>query len=277
VTARGGAYGLSLVGVDDARELLVEAPADWPELELSSAPGGGRPPRQWVRPGDARIALQGGGRVDVDWARGRAVFRVPRGLTAAELVHPYLAPVAGLAAHRAGRESFHAGAMVAGEGAWVLLGDKGAGKSSLLASLALAGHPVMADDVVVVDEAERVLAGPRSVDLRADAARRLGVGELLGTVGARTRHRMVVGAVPPSVPLEGFVVLAWAEDAATALERVAPSARLTELARARVANIAPTDPAPLMRLASLPMFEFRRPRDWALAAETAQTLATRLG
>jgi hypothetical protein len=277
VSARGGAYGLSLVGVDDARDLLVEAPADWPELELSSAPGAGRPDRQWVRPGEARIALQGGGRVDVDWTRGRAIFRVPRELSAAELVHPYLAPVAGLAAHRAGRESFHAGAVVAGGGAWVLLGDKGAGKSSLLASLALQGHPVMADDVVVVDEDERVLAGPRSVDLRADAARRLGVGEFLGTVGARRRYRMVVGAVPPSVPLMGFVTLAWGEDGAAELERVAPSARLAELAGARVANIAPANPAPLMRLASLPMFEFRRPRDWALAAESAQTLAARLG
>ena len=272
--ADGGAYGLRLFGVEDARDLLVQAPSAWPALQLESRLGDGQPALQWVRSDDARLALRGGGRVDVDWSRGRAVFSVPRSLTASDLVHPYLAPVAGLAAHRAGRESFHSGAVVAGDGAWGLLGDKGAGKSSLLATLALAGHPVVADDVLVVDEEGRALAGPRSIDLRADAARQLGSGEFLGKVGARERYRMVTAGVPAAVPLRGFVVLRWGEP--TGLNRVPPAGRLPELARRRVARIAPIDAAPLMRLASLPVLEFRRPRNWQTCAETTASLLEEL-
>jgi ABC-type molybdenum transport system ATPase subunit/photorepair protein PhrA len=49
-------------------------------------------------------------------------------------------------AHWLGRESFHGGGFVAGDGVWGVLGEKGDGKSTLLASLALSGVPIVADD-----------------------------------------------------------------------------------------------------------------------------------
>ena len=75
---------------------------------------------QWVRDDEARVRLAAGGQVDIDRLRGAATFTMPARPTAAELVHPYLAPVAAVAARWLGHESFHAGAVEAGGGAWVV-------------------------------------------------------------------------------------------------------------------------------------------------------------
>jgi hypothetical protein len=270
VSGRRGAYGLALTGVDGAEDLLVPAGEDWPSMELAWRRGGGSPPEQWVRPGGALLCLQTGGQVEVDWRAGRAVFTLTVQPRAADLVHPYLAPVAGLAAHWLRRESFHAGAAAVGSGAWAILGDKEAGKSSLLASLALAGHPVVSDDVLVVDEDRRALLGPRSIDLRVDAARRFGVVGPAGVNGRRGRRRMTAPAPASAPPLAGFVVLRW--DDRTAVTRVPAARRLEELAAQRVVGIPPEDPSRLLELACLPMLELRRPRDWRKAGHALDLL-----
>ena len=52
------------------------------------------------------------------------------------LVHPVLATVGAVFAWWRGDVVFHGGAVVIGDGAWGLLGERGTGKSSLLAGLA---------------------------------------------------------------------------------------------------------------------------------------------
>jgi hypothetical protein len=265
-----GAYGLRLAGVEAAADLLLPAEPSWPLIELSASVGDVSPEVQWVRRDTALLRLRAGGQVEIDWIHGRAHFTLPQPVTAAELLHPYLATVAAVAAHRDGREGFHAGAVVAGGGAWIVIGDKGAGKSSLLASLALRGQPVAADDVAILDAGGAVLAGPRFVDLRAGAATQLGAGESIGVVGTRERFRMPLGAVETATPLRGFVRLEWADDAA--VTRVPAARRVSELYANRIARLEPADPTPILELSTLPMLELRRPRDWGAAAATADLL-----
>ena len=114
--------------------------------------------------------------------------------------------------------------------AWGLVADRGVGKSSTLARLALDGIPIVADDLLVIDEIV-ALAGPRAIDLRDEPARRLGVGEPLGIVGTRSRWRFRVHAVPPSVPVRGWVFLEWGEGEAPSVESVSARERLERLER----------------------------------------------
>src|SRR4029453_9610267 len=113
--------------------------------------------------------------VEIERVPGRATFTTRRPLGDDELVHPYLGLAAAVYSRWLGRESFHAGAFQARGCPWIVAGEKAAGKSTLLASLALRGRHVLADDVVVLDGVE-ALAGPRSIDLRADSAAALGAG-----------------------------------------------------------------------------------------------------
>ncbi len=135
-----GAYGFRLSGVDAATELLAPVEPDWPELELlavvDDAPP---PPHDRVSEDRAELTLRSGGWVELDRDASRATYHLHRRVRDGDLLHPYLAPVAALAARWLGRESFHAGAVIVDGGAWALLGDKEAGKSSTLAHLALTG------------------------------------------------------------------------------------------------------------------------------------------
>jgi hypothetical protein len=273
-SARRGAYGLRLTGVEDAYDVLVPAPDDWQPLELSTTVGDELPEVQWVGSESALLRLRAGGQVAIDWTRGKAVFTLPQPVTAAGLVHPYLATVAAVAAHRDGREGFHAGAVVAGAGAWVVIGEKGAGKSSLLALLALRGHAVLADDVVILDASDRALAGPRFVDLRSGAAEQLGVGESVGVLGTRERYRVPIGPVPAATPLRGFVVLAWGDE--PTVTRVPAARRLAQLYEHRIARLEPADAQPLLELSTLPMYALHRPPDWTSADLAAELLLATL-
>jgi hypothetical protein len=271
-----GAYWLCVRGVDDAGALLGPAEPDWPVYELITQVGDPDARVQWVRDDDARVRLAAGGQVDIDRLRGVATFTMPVSPTAAELVHPYLASVAAVAARWRGHESFHAGAVEAGGGAWVVLGGKGAGKSSLLAMLAAAGHPVLSDDVAIVDSHVAVAAGPRLIDLRDDAAAALGVGTPMGKVGLRERWRIGLDPVPSRLPLRGFVEVAWGEEAQ--IEPVPVATRVARLVDQRVIHrLPPRDPAFLLELAQLPMLQFRRPRDWDAMAAASERLVEAIG
>ena len=258
----GGAYGFRLRGVDGARELLVDAPADWPALELRChVDSGPLPEHERLSDDRAELLLTAGGSVVIDRAAMRADYALPRLVSPGALVHPHLAPVAAITARWLGRESFHGGAVVIGDGAWVIVGDKEAGKSSLLAALALAGHPVLADDLVVLDGA-RVLAGPRSIDLRDSAAQHMGVGEPLGRIGLRERWRLQLAPVPAQAALRGWIVLAWGDEP-PALQPLRGAARLQTLIPQRAVRLLPGDPAALVSLSALPCYELRRPRAWS--------------
>jgi hypothetical protein len=265
-----GAYGFRLAGVPGAQPLLVDAPPHWPHLKLevrvtsSEVPAG-----EYVNEASAILRPRSGGWIKIDRPAGRATFSLPKRPNDGALVHPHLASVAVVFAHWLGRESFHAGGFVVRGRVWGVLGDRKAGKSSFLASLALAGIPVLSDDVLVLDEAT-AFAGPRSIDLRTDAARHLGVGEPLGMMGTRERWRLGLASVDPELPFGGWVSLCWADRAEVC--RLRGADRLRVLGAHRASSLYPSSPAGLIDLSSLPFLQLCRPRCWQLVEETVHRL-----
>ena len=141
----------------------------------------------------AQLRLQTGGEMRIEREPGLVVFRMRRPLSESELIHPYLAPVAAVAAYWFDRESFHAGAFVVDSGAWGVVGEREAGKSTLLASLAPRGITILTDDMLILD-GNVPFPAPRSIDLRPAAAQHFGVGEPLGIMGSSVQsHRSPFG------------------------------------------------------------------------------------
>jgi hypothetical protein len=262
---RLGAYGLELSGLDDAADLLSPIAEGRPILQVLQVPSGmGEQGRA-----DATIRLEGGGRLQMEREPLRACFHVPAPLGPEELVHPYLVPAAAVAVDWHGLHAFHAGAFVADGGVWGVLGERGDGKSSLLASMALRGVEVMADDLLVIGD-EQAYCGPRAVDLREDAARQLGVGDPLGLVGQRERWRFRLPHGHDPLPLRGWVVLGWGEQ--RTLEPVPPADRVRRLLHQRTLPASPL--APPVGLLTKPMFLFRRERGWSrLGGDVGELLA----
>ncbi len=274
-----GAYGFRLRGgavdVDGAQELLVDAPSSWPELELRCrVDAGPLPEYESVSEHHAELRLTAGGSVAIERAPLRAEYALPRAVTPGALVHPHLAPVAAVAARWLGRESFHGGTVVIGGGAWALLGDKEAGKSTTLAGLALAGHGVLSDDLLVLD-GFTALAGPRSIDLREQSAHELGAGEPLGRIGLRDRWRLALDPVAAELPLRGWIVLGWG-DGPPSLTPIRGADRLRQVVPHRAVRLLPADPAALVALSALPCLQLRRERAWSSLATTTQLLAEQL-
>ena len=269
VDGASGVYGLRLVGVAKARHLLVEGDDDWPRLRLVSSVGSSQPIQEEVTNARASLNLKTGGHLSIDRARGIAHFVARRRLTDEEMIHPYLAPAAAVMAHWLRRQCFHAGAFVSGGGVWALAGDREAGKSSLLAWLALRGHAVVTDDITVINDM-RAFAGPRSIDLRSESAAHLGAGRELGVVGARARWRLGLRQIPRTLPFRGWIFLAWGD--ALEVEELGASERLMRLLRQRTLRLVPTDPAAHLPLAALPAWELRRPRDWQIVDAVGERL-----
>jgi hypothetical protein len=198
-----------------------------------------------------------------------ARYGLPRKLSPEELIHPYLAPAAAIVGHWMGRLSFHAGAFVRDDGVWALVGDREAGKSSMLAWLALHGHDVLTDDLLVL-EGGSAYAGPRSIDLRADAAEKLRAGTPLGTVGARERWRLTLSPLDRELPFRGWIFLAWGDTVAA--RRLAGSDCLNRLIVNLTVRLPAADPADLLEVATLPAWELQRPMDWRAMRSTAESL-----
>ena len=268
-----GAYGLRLENAEGARALLVPASPEWPRLRIQRRIGQGDAETDWLSDRAALIKLQNGGEISIDRERGVSTFVLPRRVGTAELVHPLLAPVAAVMAYWLGRESFHASGFVASGGIWGLLGDRGSGKSTTVARLALEGVPIACDDLLVVEDGV-AFVGPRSVDLRREAAEYLGVGEALGVVGARERWRMRLGAAAQD-RLAGWIFLAWGQRVEAV--RVPPAERLPRLHANRGVNVPPQNVGTLLDLAALPSWELRRPPGWSSLPDAVECLLETVG
>jgi hypothetical protein len=264
-----GAYGLRVEGVDGAEDLLGEADESWPRVELMWRLGDATLDRELVSDTQATLRLRTGGRIELDRQAERAEYVVPRPLSAEELVHPYLVPVAAVMSLWQGRESIHAGAFVGGGGVWGVVGDQESGKSSTLAALALDGASIISDDLLALDGVT-ALPGPRAIDLREDAARRLGVGSWIGVAGTRERWRLRLGPVPRKLMLRGWVHLAWGERVEA--RPLSGRDRIARLLDQRAAHLPSPTPEVLLDLASLPAWEVRRPREWSSLREAATCL-----
>lgn len=202
------------------------------------------------------------GHVVIDRKEGVASFRGTTEPTADEIVHPRLGMIAAVYAQwLPGRIAFHAGAFLAGGGAWAVVGQQGDGKSTMMAALALAGLPVLGDDTLVL-ERRRCLPGVRCVDLRPDAAERLAISDSLASVRRGGRERLFLDQPVRDAPLAGWLFLRWGDE--LALRELPTPERIARIGHAQGWHRrGVTDPADLLDLAVLPAWELARPRDWA--------------
>jgi hypothetical protein len=284
-----GAYGFRVEGLGQraARWLVPQEPqAPLLSVERVRITAAMTPPlRSRVDDAEAELLLRSRG-----WLQARAGdsvvrFVVDRDLDDAALVHPYLAPAAALHCAWRGQETLHAGAVVIGSEAVLLLGAREAGKSTTLHHLAeREGIAVLADDLAVISRREpgadggdrangadarplEVLAGPRSIDLRAAAEDRSEVGE---RVRDGERVRLQLGEAPARVPLRGWVLLEWGDR--LDLEPIEAQTRLETLARSRSYYFLHGDPRGVLELAALPAYRLRRPRERSSLSGTASSL-----
>jgi hypothetical protein len=264
-----GAYGIALSGLEEAADLLVRVDGDAPAYRVDSAVHAAEPGPEHVGDDRAELRVHGDGRALIDRRASTVRFLVPRPVRSDELVHPFLAPAAAVIARWLGRESVHAGAIALEGRALGVVGARHAGKSSTLAWMALNGGEVLCDDMLVVDR-RRAFPGPRTIDLRQDAAAELAAGEAIGVTGARERWRLRLAPVRVTYELTGFVHLAWGDG--VAVRRLGLAERLQRLVPQRALRIEPAREDAVLQLAAMPAWELSRPRSWASLPETAQRL-----
>lgn len=270
-------YGLQITGLDHVPELGGPSDGRDPDLipvEVRQSTETPPPPRALDGDGGV-LPLADGRSLQVQRKAGRAAFYGPP-LSTDQLAHPYLGPIAVIFNRWSGREVFHAAGFVAGGAAWIVLGRRTAGKSTLTAALAAAGVPILADDIMITD-GQIAYAGPRNVDLRE--ALPTGVLAHFGTEWSRqpmvrsrlgTRLRIALPSVEPRWPVGGWIFLNWGER--TSVESVPISGLLGRLAAWRSESRLPSDPARLLAMASLPAFDLYRERNFDALPATVDLL-----
>ena len=268
-----GCYGLQIAGIDGARHAMIEMPAARAAIQVTQHPGfDGDREREYLAEHTSRLHLSDGtGVAELNWAARTVDLRVREAYDDEALLHPMLSSAMAISNRWLGRDSFHAGAFVLNDLSWVVIGDKGQGKSSLLGYLATVGVQVVADDLVI-EESGRIFAGPAFVDLRPDAAMVLGVGRDVGVLGARPRVRLAVDIPRASYPLGGWIILGWSAE--LTLRRVPLAERLRMLYANRAVRRDPVDPRSYVRHGSLPFYELTRPKDWGVLPDTLDLLQT---
>jgi hypothetical protein len=217
----------------------------------------------------ASLLFTGGGRLEMARGSNKFHYFFPDRPTDHDLLHPYLTAAAALFWQWRGSEALHAGALATPAGAVLLLGEKGAGKSTTLAWLALhARVPVLSDDLAVL-QGRTVLAGPATVDLRPEADSSDGQSV---PVRNGERRRVTLGDAA-AAPLAGIVVLEWADT--VILSEVPVGARLETLCRHRAYTTLAPDPLGILELASTPMVRAGRPKDLSRLPSFAERCLTR--
>ena len=258
-----GCYGLALSGsvVDLAGDLLGSSRPHWPHVDVEwVGPLPDPPDTGYFSPDEAVIRLLSGGHAVFERHARRARFHKPRPPDGHDLAHPCLSGLGIVFARWDGRVALHAGVVLFDGVAWGVLGDREAGKSTTLAWLAQAGHPVLSDDLLVL-EGRRVFCGPRSVDLRHESAARFDVTNPLVTVRQGERQRLLLSEAPADAPLGGFVVLGVGD--AVSVTPVAAGDRLGALSEHLTLRQAGLPAAGLLDLVGLPMWRVERSRAWA--------------
>lgn len=256
-----GCYGIQLTGLPDADRFLNTVPAGSPTLRVRRRLGVTQSDQFELSDQRASLPLSDGrSRAVLDRSTGNATLVLAEEYADEALLHPLLSGSCAIANWWAGRDAFHAGAFELAGRAWVVMGDKGQGKSTTLGYLACHGVSVISDDLVVAAQGQ-VLAGPAFVDLRPDAAAQLECGRDMGMLGARPRFRLDVPAPRPSVELAGWVSLAWSDE--VRLVRLPIAERLRLLFTNRAVRLAAASPTAFTAFAALPFFELGRPRTWS--------------
>lgn len=266
------AYGLRINGLGTPAGLALRGAEAWPAItvipEVTSDP---LPRHSQVREDGATIVNLTGALV-LDRARAEVRVRSQTPVPEADIVHPCLWPAGAVFARWRGAETLHAGAFAApdGGGAWAVMAQSGGGKTSFLATLALEGAEVLADDLLVLEGSDCV-AGPRSLDLRPEVIERLGLADRVTTsVRATSRERLSLEPCDGRWPIAGFVELAWGET--VEVEHLEPATALNALARHRRVVGLGAEYRQLLELVDRPVLRLTRPRRWGTAAEAADRL-----
>ena len=246
-----GAYGFRIEGAPEDDWLAVTGGQDWPLLTLDRDPS---------------VSMRDQARVD--W--GRLHADVAMQMPPDEIIHPLLGRMLMLLFETRGIDAMHGGVLLGGEGAWIVVGERRAGKSTLLAQCHLMGAEIASDDIVVL-EGTRCLGGPRCIDLRRASARRLGAGL---PVRGGTKQRIRLPPVVAEAELAGVIFLAWGER--LELIPLRPSERLSRLAAHRAAESWPHSASLVLDIAALPAYELRRPRRLDSLPNSATLLMERL-
>ena len=269
---RRGAYGLRLAGDAPDSALLVPVAPDAPQVRIERR-AGTIAVENVVSEDSATVPLLGGGGLRLERRPATAIITTPRPISDDELAHPYLAPIAAVHSHWLDRAAFHAGGIVVGDSVWGVIGDREAGKSTLLAAVHRIGGGVMADDLLVT-QGETVFSGPRTLDLREGAAEWLGQTRSLGVAGARERWRLDLDPVASPLRLAGWVVPSWGNEIHIALDNGATAAH--HLAGARSVTGLRISPHAFMAAAAKPSVRMVRPRDFSQLEAGARQLVAAL-
>lgn len=257
-----GAYGLTITGLraGPASVGLIPVPpgASWPSLEVRARVGtASRPAAHALDDERAVILLVEGEYVEIDRRLATATIHTTKPLDEHDIVHPYLASPAGVFAQWNGRLAIHAGGALIDGGAWAVLGDKAAGKTTLLAELHHHGFGVVADDMIILGDG-MACAGPRCLDLRPEAAAHLtrGCGTVLVRDGGRVR--LPLPGIPAMAPFRGWIVLQDADMVAT---RPIPMRDRVPYLSSQL-MMGTRAPHAGLDLLAHPMLALRRPRAW---------------
>lgn len=199
----------------------------------------------------------------------------------------------GILCHQRGLLPLHAGCVAIGGRAVAFTGDSGEGKSTLTAAFLRGGHPVLADDVTVLDaHAEGgplVLPSVPRIKLKRDAAAELGLSTAAPNPGwaeAEKLHLPVGEQFRTGpLPLAAVYHLSSTDDAnRTGIERLRGVAAVDALVEAvyrrplalHMGRRAPLMEA-MMRLITLPSFRLVRTRDLGTIDATVFAIAARHG
>ncbi|HET6638222.1 MAG TPA: hypothetical protein VFH82_05520 [Gemmatimonadota bacterium] len=199
-------------------------------------------------------------------------FDVPYVPPLGAFVHPLLTIGISVLARWRGDVTLHAGAFETDSGAWGFFGAREAGKSSMLASLGERGYPVVADDLLAIQDG-LVWAGPSCVDLRPDTAARFPGASYMGIVGGRPRWRLATASGRFRSPLRGFFVLDRHEDPGVTVEPLTTQERLQWMYRQEYIRLVGfADPSKMVPLLTLPAWRLRRPRDWEVTQQAVDRI-----
>jgi hypothetical protein len=266
------AYGLCFPGLDDAGYLMRVPSGEWPAVHVTHEIEDPQTRNAQIT-ADLVERSSEVGRVVLDRHARTARYYTPAPLAPGALARGYLETAATAFARWAGRDAFHAGGLFVDGGGWAVVGESNAGKSTLLGALALAGHDVLGDELLVVD-GERAYTSVRFVDLRSAAVELLGAGERVRPAPRGGKLRLPLAPMAPAVPLRGWIVLAWSDQ--TAMIRLQPSDVLARLSATRLWGDVPTDPRRLLHYASMPSFELHRSPVGTSAGEAVEALLSAL-
>ena len=272
VTPVCGAYGFRLVSSDpevvfnDLVPLAADAPAvtvGWRHASLIGT---------IEHVSDDRVALgaRGASAMHVERRPPTITLDLEEPPDPDALLHPTLTVPMSVLARWRGDVTLHAGAFETPAGAWGVAGMREAGKSTLLASLAMRGCPVVADDLLTVLDGA-AWAGPTCVDLRPDAAERFDGSRCLGEVGGRPRYRLSTAPGRAQQQLRGLFVPGWHDEPGVTIEPMGSKDRLRLLyGQEYIGLLGPADPREILKLLGLPAWRVLRPRDWEATDEVAE-------